>query len=261
MSEEAKGHHGENIVRFAALRRRMTDPAITEVRAYWEGLRSGASVPARSDVDPRGIQNTLEYAFILEKLAPTVARFRLAGMHMSDVLGMEVRGMPFTAFFAPEARKEIARVLEAMFDGPQIVEIVAKAEQGIGKPPLSARILLLPLQSDLGDISRVLGCFVTRGQIGRAPRRFTIEAIETTWINKQVSPDEARDGYKASEGVYSHSVTEPDDPQGNQTEALCFDEAAGPFDPKDQAPTKHAAAKRPPRARGKPFLRLLIFND
>ena len=35
-------------------------------------------------------------------------------------------------------------------------------------------MVLLPLQSDLGDISRVLGCFETSGPIGRAPRRFNV---------------------------------------------------------------------------------------
>ena len=62
------------------------------------------AVPMRSDVDPRGIERSLEHAFILERIAPQMARFRLAGMHLTDLMGMEVRGMPTTALFAPAAR-------------------------------------------------------------------------------------------------------------------------------------------------------------
>lgn len=35
-------------------------------------------------------------------------------------------------------------------------------------------MLLLPLKSDLGDVSRVLGCFVAHGEVGRSPRRFDV---------------------------------------------------------------------------------------
>ena len=55
--------------------------------------------------------------------------------------------------------------------------------QGFGKPDLEARMILLPLKSDLGDISRVLGCLVSKGDMGKKPRRFditktTMRAIE-----------------------------------------------------------------------------------
>ena len=42
-------------------------------------------------------------------------------------------------------------------------------------------MILLPLKSDLGDISRVLGCLCTYGAIGRAPRRFEL-------LNQEVTP-------------------------------------------------------------------------
>ena len=150
-----------------------------ELRAYWEGLRRGRALPARSDVDPRGIERALEYAFILERVAPGMGRFRLAGMHLNDLMGMEVRGMPLTAFFAPPARKRIAEATEAVFQGPSVAELVLSAESGIGKPPLTARLILLPLRSDLGDVTRVLGCLVAEGEnIGRTPRRFEVEGAD-----------------------------------------------------------------------------------
>ena len=35
-------------------------------------------------------------------------------------------------------------------------------------------MVLMPLRSDLGDVSRVLGCFVAKGELGTQPRGFEI---------------------------------------------------------------------------------------
>lgn len=154
-----------------------------EVRAYWEGLRRGRMVPPRSEVDPRGIERALEYAFIIERVAPGMGRFRLAGMHLNDLMGMEVRGMPLTAMFTPEARKRVADATEVMFNTPAVVELTLTGETGIGKPPLTAKLLMLPLKSDLGDVTRALGCLVAEGEaIGRTPRRFEVVSVEVTEI-------------------------------------------------------------------------------
>lgn len=154
-----------------------------ELRAYWEGLRRGRLVPNRADIDPRGIDRALEYAFILERVAPGMGRFRLAGMHLNDLMGMEVRGMPLTAFFAPAGRKAIAEVTEAVFKGPAVAEIELTAETGIGRPPMKAKLLILPLKSDLGDVNRALGCLVAEGaDIGRTPRRFEVTGAQVTPI-------------------------------------------------------------------------------
>ncbi len=157
--------------------------AVAAVRAYWEALRQGRQVPMRAEIDPRGIECALEYAFILERIAPQVARFRLAGMHLNDLMGMEVRGMPLSAFFAPAARPAVAETVERVFAGPEIAEMTLGAESGFGKPVLKATMLILPLRSDLGDISRALGCLVTQGPLGRAPRRFDHAAMRLTALD------------------------------------------------------------------------------
>lgn len=171
--EEFDGRRGK-VVSLGGFRDAMRYPAIAEVRAYWEALRDGRSAPFRSEVDPRGIERWLEHAFVLERLAPQVARFRVAGMHLNDLMGMEVRGMPFTTIFAPAARQESGLLLESVFSGPRTAELTLSGETGFGRPALAGRMLLLPLRSDLGDVSRILGCLVTEGAIGRAPRRFEI---------------------------------------------------------------------------------------
>ena len=156
-----------------------------ELRAYWEALLAGRPMPARADIDPRGIDRALEFAFILERVAPGMGRFRLAGQHICDLMGMEVRGMPLTSLFAPEGRKQIADLTEAVFARPAIAEAQLVSEAGIGKPGLAGHLVMLPLTDDFGAVTRVLGCFVAEPlrntgeaedihDAGRAPRRFTV---------------------------------------------------------------------------------------
>lgn len=147
---------------------------IRQVEAYWTALLTGDGVPRRSQIDPRGLENVLEYTFILERIAPGLARFRLAGSHLNKLAGMEVRGMPLTAFFEPSARGQISEVLEQVFVRPAIAELGLMSAGKFGRTQLQARMILMPLKSDLGDVSRVLGVLVSDGAIGATPRRFTI---------------------------------------------------------------------------------------
>jgi len=168
---------GDTIISLMPRREAMNYPAIAQVEAYWEGLRAGRLMPPRAEVDPRGMSAALEYAFILERVAPGAARFRLAGMHLSDLMGMDVRGMPLSAMFTAEARGQMAEVLESVFTTPQVVRVGLGGVRGIGRGPLEAQLLLCPLESDLGDADRVLGCLQTKGDIGRQPRRFEITSV------------------------------------------------------------------------------------
>lgn len=144
------------------------------VRRYWDSLRQGRAVPSRQDITPMGLHPALDFAFIIERIAPGAARFRLAGRHLIDLMGMEVRGMPLCAVMQPGSRGRISDVLETVFQGPQIAEITLHSPSAYGRPELAGRMLLLPLRSDLGDVTRALGCLVTEGTMGMAPRRFDL---------------------------------------------------------------------------------------
>lgn len=177
-----------DVVSLKTYKSTMQHGAISQLEAYWHGLRNGRVVPNRSDVDPRGISNALEFAFILERIAPGMARFRLAGMHLNDLMGMEVRGMPITSFFIPDARRQVSDALEHVFEEPSIARFTLLAERGIGKPQNEAALLILPLKSDLGDVSRALGCLVYQGDIGRTPRRFSITEMSVEPLIAGVEP-------------------------------------------------------------------------
>ncbi|MBV1867419.1 MAG: PAS domain-containing protein [Marinosulfonomonas sp.] len=152
-------------------------PAIAQLEAYWLALRLGDEIPHRADVDPRGLEDVLEYAFVLERIAPGVARFRVAGSHLNDLMGMEVRGMPMSAMFEAGARKLLADTVESVVAGPRTARIRLTSKGSIGRAALSGGIYMAPLRDDQGFASRILGCLQTTGNPGHAPRRFEISSV------------------------------------------------------------------------------------
>ncbi len=153
-------------------------PAIAQVEAYWDALSCGHLVPARADIDPRALETALGNSFIMECIAPGVARFRLAGNHLNDLMGLEVRGMPLTTVFLPQARRQIGQLIENTCTSPAITEVCMTAPAGFGRPALKAKMLLAPLTDDYGKINRILGCLQSVGDIGRHPRRFEIKDVQ-----------------------------------------------------------------------------------
>ena len=150
----------------------MLETAVEKIRAYWESLRLEGDIPLRTAVDPRGIEAALEFAFMVERVAPGVARLRLAGMHLIDLMGMEVRGMPLSAFFCENDRHAAMDMIEAVFCRPEAVEAELTGADGA-----TAQMLLLPLRGETGTVTRALGCLVSKGHAATAPQRFSITHI------------------------------------------------------------------------------------
>ncbi|MCG7622702.1 PAS domain-containing protein [Epibacterium sp. Ofav1-8] len=172
------------VVAMDRFRTRSNVSPLRQAEAYWTALRRGDDIPSRSQVDPRGLENILSQTFILERVAPGIARFRLAGQKVNELAGMEVRGMPLTAFFTADARKTLSAALEHMFDDPSILEFDLKTEATRLRGSRTARMILLPLRSDLGDVSRALGVLVSDGGASRVSQRFLVEDYEIRKIGK-----------------------------------------------------------------------------
>ncbi len=149
---------------------------LREIESYWEALREDRDMPIRAEVDPRGIQRALRHAFILERMAPGMARIRVGGSLLTDVMGMDVRGMPISSLIGTAARDSFRLVLEDVFRGPARARLSLSGERGMGRPALKGEMLLLPLRSSKGDVTRVLGGLEIEGQIGTRPRRFGLES-------------------------------------------------------------------------------------
>lgn len=188
---------------------------LQEVRAYWEALRPEGGLPERAAIDPRGLERALEHVFLVERIAPGLARFRLAGMHLTVLMGMEVRGMPLSALFDPPGRDRMQGLLEQVFSGPSVLELALEGERGIGRPSLEARMILLPVRGDAGVCDRALGCLVTVGPIGRTPRRFAVarQVTETLGPTPNRAPAETaapvlQPGLAEAAAVFTRPLTD-----------------------------------------------------
>ena len=190
----------EKVVVMDRFRSRTTLSPLRQAEAYWAGLRRGDEIPSRAQVDPRGLENILSQTFILERVAPGIARFRLAGQRVNELAGMEVRGMPLTAFFTAEARKTVSAALENMFDEPSIIEMELQTEATRLRGSRSARMILLPLRSDLGDVSRALGVLVSEGGASKISQRFTVTEcdIRPVSVGEKAAPKAAPTAPKPS---------------------------------------------------------------
>ncbi|MEM9581999.1 MAG: PAS domain-containing protein [Pseudomonadota bacterium] len=156
-----------------------TQPILAQIRSYWEELRAGRLMPLRSEIDPREMSPFLEVCFVLERQEPGDIRFRLAGMGVNDLMGMEVRGMQLRSLIAPEGRAQFSQQIDTLFTEPEIQVYKLMAEAG-NSPPLTANMLLLPLKSDDGEADRAIGCLTTDGIVGIPPRRFNVSELQRT---------------------------------------------------------------------------------
>ena len=167
-----------------------TEADSRKLLAYWNALRVNLDVPRRCDVDPRGIAGILSRTFILERVAPGLARFRVAGTHLSDLLGMDVRGMPVSAMFQPKGRPDLAESLEQVFETPGILRAALVSPGGFRQPEINAELLVLPLRDNDGQVTRAIGCLLAKSQIGKAPRRFEFRHVRVDPVTVVKAPEQ-----------------------------------------------------------------------
>jgi hypothetical protein len=146
---------------FARLRHRCAAPARpvfpgpAEVRSYWETLRVNGSVPDRAALDPRRLGSVLDRLFLAERIGKGLVQVRIAGSALAEIARLDLRGLPLSCLFAPEARPELAEVIEAVCTEERVAELDLASDRGKGQTV--ARLLLLPL-IDGPDRRLVLGC-------------------------------------------------------------------------------------------------------
>ncbi|SLN15945.1 PAS domain-containing protein [Pseudooctadecabacter jejudonensis] len=156
----------------------LTNPtALTELETYWRSLPRSRGVPARADLDPVAMGRQLEDSLILERVAPGVARIRVAGRNIGKLIGLEPRGLPLTTVMTPNSRATLSEYIERAFNTPSVVELPLKSPRAVGQPPLQGKLLLLPLRDEDGDVTRMLGILVMSGRRGMGGRRFEISDL------------------------------------------------------------------------------------
>ena len=155
----------------------MTDTTIDTLRNHWHSLVDGGNIPQRSQIAPREMPEILDCIFVLERLNPEDVRIRVAGLKISEMMGMEVRGQSPVNFFMDGARGRFSAVLNDVMNRPTIAHLGLATVDKMGNPG-EAEMILLPLRSDFGDVSRVIGCISSPKADITAPAQFTIRTID-----------------------------------------------------------------------------------
>jgi len=157
----------------------------TEVLGYWEKLREGTTLPRRSDLDPSDLRAALPFTFLLERTGRGIARIRVCGQHISDLLGQNARGLPISVFCASGTKEKFLHHLDEVFDRPASLAMDLVAREG-GSPLKTAEMLILPLLSANGRVERALGCIASSGPIEFPPYRFDVRSNRLTQLPSPV---------------------------------------------------------------------------
>ncbi|ROU03968.1 PAS domain-containing protein [Histidinibacterium lentulum] len=145
-----------------------------QVEAAWSELRQHAgTVPLRRDLDLTRVGEALPHAFLMSRVAPGVARLRVAGREVTALLGMDPRGMPLSVFFSGAARAPLATHLARLFDDPSILDLPLRNPGRFGLGSRAGRLLLLPLRGDDGAVIHAVGVLAVSGRT--RPGRLSLE--------------------------------------------------------------------------------------
>lgn len=176
---------------------RACDALVNGLHRRWAALTAPGQVPDRVLVTPEAIGVALPYAFIAERIAPGIARLRVAGRKVSDAMGGEARGMPLSYMFAPSARDEAGRALDRVFQAPATARLPLIMPRGLGRSALRGQMLLLPVADVTGQVTRALGAVVFEGDV-TAPRKINFDperGAEFSFVSKPAPLPEPSGGH------------------------------------------------------------------
>jgi hypothetical protein len=137
----------------------MKHPSARALHAYWDRLRKGRAAPERAELEPAEIGRLLGDIFLLEHNENPRHAVRLAGTRVCALIGHEMRGRGFGAFFAAEDRATLFGLLEAVADGqiPAVASVVGETDDG---RTIDLEMLLLPLRHRGRTHARMLGAIM-----------------------------------------------------------------------------------------------------
>lgn len=123
---------------------------------YWNDVRDGRLAPRRFDIEPAHLSEVLPDTFMLERIASSIYRYRLAGTRICDQFRTEFRGVNFLDGWPAEDTDTLARDLSTISEqgGVGLFTIEARNLNG---GTAQFEILVLPLVHTEGRVDRYLG--------------------------------------------------------------------------------------------------------
>lgn len=172
----------------------MKSMAGLEIYAYWDTLRGNKPAPRREDFDPTKLKHHLGDLFILVDKGERTPFFRLAGTHLCDLFGRELRDSPFSDLWPAASATFPCRVARGILQHQLPVVFDIEAEDDHGAASLAFEMLLLPLSSDNDTAPRLLGALLPE----RPPSRIR----STDQLPRHEKQPPATHGYRADNVFY-----------------------------------------------------------
>ncbi len=137
----------------------MRHPSARALHAYWDRLRAGRAAPERAEIEPRQIGRLLGDIFLLENTENPRYAVRLAGTRLCALIGHEMRGRSFGAFFAADDRPTLFGLLEGVADGqiPAVSGLIGETDDDRS---IDLEMILLPLRHRGKTHARMLGAIL-----------------------------------------------------------------------------------------------------
>ncbi len=120
-------------------------------------MRGQSNAPARDQIDPGAIKWILPDIFILEYKGEGNFPFSLAGTHLCDHYGTELRGLNMCDFWAGQDRTSFVHVLQSVVE-ESAVGVVGFSAHTTLEGSCNMEMLVMPVKSPANRPPRVLGC-------------------------------------------------------------------------------------------------------
>jgi hypothetical protein len=144
----------------------MKHRASQELYAYWNKQRGSRLAPSRSEIDPAAIRGVLGDCFMLTRDPNLEPTFRLAGTHICDMFGRELKGVSFPSLWDAQSCEELDVLLNQIVQGSIgfVAGVTGKADDNM---PVAFELLLLPLFGAGTAEARSIGTLAPMTATGR----------------------------------------------------------------------------------------------
>ncbi len=134
----------------------MKHPVSERLYSYWNSMRGERLAPKRFEIEPSQIANILPDTFILERVNPEIARFRLAGTRICEAFAAEFRGLNLFDLFTLADKITLQREFSviARQGAVGVFEIEGRSQSG---RKVDFELVVAPLMHTREVIDRYLG--------------------------------------------------------------------------------------------------------
>jgi hypothetical protein len=130
---------------------------------YWNTVRSGRRAPRRYEIEPAQIVPFLAETLILEQQDDNDCRVRVAGTHVNETLGVNLRGQTFYDLWSEPDQVVLRDNIRTITEHGSVGFFTFSAALGKDEPIAEFEMLLLPLTHLEDRIDRLLGCISVVG--------------------------------------------------------------------------------------------------